>query len=176
MRGSLLTGLAALLVLAMFAQFAHLATLETRRLAVKREIKHRIKAGVPDNERMKFELTAAEVEALDWVKPAKEFRLNGRFYDVVKRIDGDPVVLECIDDHQETELFAHLTDMVDRALDTRGAGGNSSGKVLLWWKQLLFDRSQAAVPGVKETAVLHPAMTALVSPGCPTLLDHPPRA
>lgn len=176
MRARFLAGLAMLVILAMFAQFAHLATLEARRLAVKREIKHRIKAGVPECERVKFEFTANEVAALDWVKPAKEFRRNGRFYDVVKRIEGEHVVLECIDDHQETELFAHLTDMVDRALDARGVGGESSGKVLLWWKQLTIDHPTIAIPVATEVpATRTTALSSHPLAGCPAVVDHPPK-
>ena len=75
---------------------------------IRKEIKKAIKLSVPENQLLKFHFGAKESQKLHWVKP-HEFRLNGRFYDVVhkQKIKGT-WYFQCIDDRQETALFEKL--------------------------------------------------------------------
>lgn len=97
--------------------------LQVERISIRQAIKQRIKAGVPEGERLVFRFTDQELDALDWEEEGREFRRNGRMYDVVERhqlADGT-VELSCIDDDQETRLFARLDGLTDLALGDRHA-------------------------------------------------------
>ncbi len=75
---------------------------------IRKEIKKAIKLSVPENQLIKFHFTAKESQKLNWVKP-HEFRLNGRFYDVVHKHKVNGIwYFQCIDDRQETALFEKL--------------------------------------------------------------------
>lgn len=105
-------------------QFGQFATFELRRQAVQREVKVKLKAGVPMSERVYFTFTADEFTDLHWLKPEKEFTLGEGFFDViVKRVDeAGRIHLECMNDRQEAALFADLSHLVDRSMDSRGDG------------------------------------------------------
>ena len=97
--------------------------LQVERISIRHAVKQRIKAGVPEGERVVFRFTDQDVDALDWEKEGREFRRNGRMYDVVERrqlADGT-IELSCIDDDQETRLFARLEGLTDLALGERMA-------------------------------------------------------
>lgn len=75
---------------------------------IRKEIKKALKEAVPENQLISFHFTSKESEKLNWVKP-HEFKLNGRFYDVVhKTIRNGIWYFKCIDDIQETVLFEKL--------------------------------------------------------------------
>ncbi|MFM6964713.1 MAG: hypothetical protein ACKOWM_04000, partial [Sphingomonadales bacterium] len=75
---------------------------------IRKEIKTALKQAVPENQLISFHFTIKESKKLNWVKP-HEFRLNGRFYDVVhKRKIKGIWHFKCIDDIQETVLFEKL--------------------------------------------------------------------
>jgi hypothetical protein len=75
---------------------------------VRKQIKKAIKLSVPENQLIQFHFTTKESQKLNWVKP-HEFRLNGRFYDVVHKHKANGVwYFQCIDDRQETVLFEKL--------------------------------------------------------------------
>jgi hypothetical protein len=79
---------------------------------IRKEIKKAIKLSVPENQLIKFHFTAKESQKLNWVKP-HEFRLNGRFYDVVHKQKVKGIwYFQCIDDIQETKLFKKLNSAV----------------------------------------------------------------
>ncbi len=75
---------------------------------IRKQIKKAIKLSVPENQLIQFHFTSKESHKLHWVKP-HEFKLNGRFYDVVHKHKSKGVwFFQCIDDRQETVLFEKL--------------------------------------------------------------------
>ena len=75
---------------------------------IRKQIKKAIKLSVPENQLIQFHFTTKESHKLYWVKP-HEFKLNGRFYDVVHKHKSKGVwFFQCIDDSQETVLFEKL--------------------------------------------------------------------
>jgi hypothetical protein len=75
---------------------------------IRKQIKKAIKLSVPENQLIQFHFTTKESQKLHWVKP-HEFKLNGRFYDVLhKRKSNGVWFFQCIDDRQETVLFEKL--------------------------------------------------------------------
>jgi len=104
-RKFLLIGFLALLCYQIIGFFTFI---EIEHYLIRKEIKRAIKQAVPENQLIHFHFTPKERQKLNWVKP-HEFRLNGRFYDVVhkKRING-VWHFKCIDDIHETVLFEKL--------------------------------------------------------------------
>ena len=84
------------------------AFFEIEHYHVRKQIKNAIKLSVPENQLIRFHFTEKESAALHWVK-AHEFRLNGRFYDVVHKTKSNGIwYYQCINDIQETQLFERL--------------------------------------------------------------------
>jgi hypothetical protein len=84
------------------------AFFEIEHYLIRKQIKKAIKLSVPENQLIKFHFTEREFDQLHWVKP-HEFRLKGRFYDVVHKSKVNGIWhFHCINDIQETALFATL--------------------------------------------------------------------
>ncbi|HBF18736.1 MAG TPA: hypothetical protein DDW81_01490 [Cryomorphaceae bacterium] len=86
-----------------------------QRSHIRKEIKTRIKRGVPQEELQVFHFQdESELDLLQWHND-HEFRSEGTMYDVVKReTRPDGIYLHCINDHQETVLFAQLNELVQK--------------------------------------------------------------
>ena len=77
---------------------------------IRKDIKRALKHSVPENQLKEFDFTNKEIKNLTWIK-SNEFKLNGRFYDVIsKKKTKTGYHFKCIDDHQETELFQKLEE------------------------------------------------------------------
>lgn len=105
MRKFFLFGFIALLIYQFVGFFTFV---ELEHYFIRKQIKKAIKLSVPENQLIQFHFTTKESQKLNWVKP-HEFRLNGRFYDVVHKHKSNGVwFFQCIDDRQETVLFEKL--------------------------------------------------------------------
>lgn len=83
---------------------------------VRQEIKLQIKQGIPENELHK--IVFAINEEPDWEQEGKEFRHNHQMYDVVKKeVTETEVIYYCVNDHEETFLFAQLDKMVKEQME-----------------------------------------------------------
>lgn len=86
---------------------------------VRYEMKQRIKAGVPEEQRVVLKITP-EVEAsedFEWFH-SKEFRFKGEMYDILSREQhGDTTWYTCIHDVKESGLFNRLDSLVKEQLN-----------------------------------------------------------
>jgi len=91
------------------------AYFEVSHYLIRKEVKSIIKQGVPEENRVIFTFTSAQMNALQWVKK-NEFRLGKRMYDVIetKTSANGTTELQCISDIQEERLFANLSFSVGR--------------------------------------------------------------
>lgn len=93
--------------------------------AIRKEIKKQIKSGVDEKDLYVFEITPSLMKKITWIKHGKEFKLNGRFYDVVKRIfQNGKFVFKCINDFQESKLFSQLDNQTKKRLAQNDANDN----------------------------------------------------
>lgn len=77
---------------------------------VRKEIKRLIKHSLPQNQFKQFNFTNQEFRDLTWINE-HEFKMNERLYDVVKKNKSNVgFSVYCIDDIQETVLFAQLDE------------------------------------------------------------------
>jgi hypothetical protein len=84
---------------------------------IRKNMKQALKLTLPTRKLSTFHFSAHERRQLKW-RNAHEFVLNGHFYDVIhKRVqkNGD-IELRCIDDKQETTLFAKLNSIASEQL------------------------------------------------------------
>lgn len=108
---------AILLTLILIFQFSggHLL-FHIQRARIKKEIKHQIKNGVPEDEMITFTIHKSK-STLQWIND-HEFWHEGHMYDVVHQTNkGDSLFLQCINDDQETSLFASLDKVVNKRLN-----------------------------------------------------------
>jgi hypothetical protein len=83
---------------------------EIERHHVRKDIKRAIKQSLPQNQYKQFNFTEKEFKELTWIND-HEFKMNGRLYDVVKKNKSNiGFSVYCIDDIQETVLFAQLDE------------------------------------------------------------------
>lgn len=99
---------------------------------IRKDLKRALKQSVPENQLKNFDFTNKEVKNLTWIK-SNEFKLNGRFYDVVERTSvKNGFHFKCIDDFQETQLFKNLEESTAYNLSN-----SSSSSPLKHWLKLL---------------------------------------
>jgi hypothetical protein len=109
---------------------------EWQHTLVKKSVKHLMKNSVPVNQRITFIFSTAEIQQLTWIK-SHEFKLNGRYYDVLERKDFKGFTrMNCIDDQQETQLFKRLNEST--ALNLWGGGKHKPLKHLMQLLQTPF--------------------------------------
>ena len=83
---------------------------EWEKFKIRKEIKQVIKKSVPEENLVHLDFTFKEYKNIKWME-SNEFNLNGRMYDVVSRKKTKTgYQLMCINDIQETFLFAKLDD------------------------------------------------------------------
>ena len=94
-----------------------------QRAHIRKDIKSRIKQGVPQNELKVFHFAKLqELETLNWHND-HEFRQGDEMFDVVrKEVTEHGVYLHCINDQQETLLFAQLNELVKKRSESDPMG------------------------------------------------------
>jgi len=111
---------------------------------IRKDIKRALKHSVPENQLKEFDFTNKEIKNLTWIK-SHEFKLNGRFYDIIKKTPTkNGFHFKCIDDMQETALFQKLEESTAVNLNN-----SSSSSPLKHWLKLLKTPFVFNVIGVK---------------------------
>ncbi|MDP1745134.1 MAG: hypothetical protein Q8L90_06135 [Bacteroidota bacterium] len=121
---------------------------------VRKEIKHQIKSGLPENDLHSFVYSKKEYEQLDWVRKNIEFRLNNEMFDIVRSENkDDTVLLYCVNDKEETLLFAQLDEMIRKKMEQESnSSQNSSGKFVKFFKFFNFILPQIENKWLSEEA------------------------
>lgn len=123
--------LASLLIICILYQCAgYLLVFQANFMLCRKEMKKAIKAGLSDEQLEHFSFTEQEYKNLDW-QHEHEFKLHGVLYDIVRSefIDGK-LYLSCVNDKQESRLFAHLSEHINNFSDIQKEG-KASTKLLL---------------------------------------------
>lgn len=123
-----------------YAQFGFFLRFEVQRKTIQRSIKDRIRQGIPREELTPFVMSVEEWQALNWIKPKREFRLpSGDMYDVVHiTIQDGQVDALCVHDKEETVLFAGLDLFVKGMLDGPDRSRGSRDRIAQFLSQLVL--------------------------------------
>lgn len=101
----------ALLSVMLFSFFGPHIIFSMQQATIRKEIKKRIKLGVPENELVKFNVNELQGN-ISWTDGKREFTFNGNKYDVVKKeFSKNGIFFYCINDQQETILFKNLDEL-----------------------------------------------------------------
>jgi hypothetical protein len=93
---------------------------------IRREIKHQIKAGIPEGELHEFNLSKKDYEQLDWVRPDIEFRKGNEMFDIVRtETTSDSIQLHCVNDKEEAVLFTQLDELIQKKMEKESSAPNS---------------------------------------------------
>ena len=106
---------------------------------IRREIKHQIKAGIPESELHVLNLTRDEYEHLEWERPDIEFRMGNDMFDIVRsRIIGRTIQLQCVNDEEEAVLFARLDELTRKKMEQESKAPNSPAHKVFKVLKLLY--------------------------------------
>lgn len=125
----------AILLIFVYQTGGYLIVAKVQQFQIRKEIKQRIKAGVPQNELSIITVSNSNRNQLKW-KHSREFRYLGVMYDVVRMeiIDTQTTAYHCVTDTQETILFAGLDDQVKRSMESKNKERNNlSNKMVLYF-------------------------------------------
>lgn len=150
-------------IILMFALTLNSATyflyFKYRQNIVRKQIKLKIKTGVPEDELKVIIFNQSNALEFDWIH-SREFRYKGNMYDLVYETEDNSGsrVLHCITDHQETVLFANLTKYVKQTTE-----GHSSHKTA----QKLLNQFYGGLftpPAIQSVVKLYPFENKINSP------------
>lgn len=150
---------------------------KARQIQVKSEIKRVMKSTVPADQLVVIRLSPANRHEFRWIH-SREFRLKGNMYDVVRKVavSSGETDLYCINDREESILFANLDKWVKEAMND-GKGGQKAGKVLAGFFAGLFPPPACLIEIFAEIQViLFPDKPNLYVWSPATILTPPPRS
>lgn len=104
---------------------------------IRSEIKRAIKLGLPESDLVDIVITESNEDELDWIE-GHEFRYRGTMYDIVRTECTDTAtVYHCINDDQETLLFANLDELVKKASQKTHNSNDSGLNSFNWLSHIL---------------------------------------
>jgi hypothetical protein len=110
---------------------------------IRKEIKQKIKAGVPLSQQTLLGFSKIELESgiLSWMND-HEFQYQGVAYDVLKKTSQqDSIYFSCIRDEDETRLFKTLDDQVSKILNQDKNTHNQKENTFRFYRNLFFANS-----------------------------------
>lgn len=105
-----------LLLLFLFCSLGYFPFFLIHQTSLRKEIKQKLKNSVPEKELTIFTFNKEEFSKLKWEKKNKEFHYENSMFDIVRmsRSQNDCVVLYCINDLKEKQLFEFLEKEVGK--------------------------------------------------------------
>ncbi len=98
---------------------------------IRREIKATLKKKLPEKDLHIICFSLKQIKDIDWEENDREFRYNGIMYDVVKwKKANDYIIYYCINDDQETCLFAQLEELTSKQLEDDNSSAGQTAKNL----------------------------------------------
>jgi hypothetical protein len=113
-----------------------------RQIANKKELKRKIKRGLPDSELISMVLTPEILnsKSFEWHN-SHEFRLNGRMYDIIKTYKkGNQTEYKVVWDNEESELFSQLESDLKEAFSHDPVQKSNSAKFLSFLKSIYIQQ------------------------------------
>ncbi|MDP4266405.1 MAG: hypothetical protein Q8880_03100 [Bacteroidota bacterium] len=108
---------------------------------VKNEIKNDILKNISDKQLVLIKISKGiKNKNVSW-KEENEFSIDGKMYDVVRKIDkGDSIYCYCINDEKEESLFANLDEHVKINLNNANSKNSNLKNILkIMMQEYLYD-------------------------------------
>lgn len=106
-----------LLAVLLFNSAGYVGAFYYAKAKIKKEIKMKLKGEFPKDQLklIVIDTRKGEDKQLRWIEP-HEFMLKGRMYDIIKTdtMPGGVIHYLCIDDEDETRLFANMDELIKR--------------------------------------------------------------
>ena len=119
-----------LLLVFWFSTMGYLHVLRIMQAEIRHHMKAKMEEEIPENELAIISFTPGE--KIDWVRDDKEFRYQGRMYDIVHRSEKDGLIcFHCIDDRQESLLMAQMEKLLKNNVENDNSPVSKSLRVLL---------------------------------------------
>lgn len=149
--------------------------LKYQQKVVRKEVKHRIIAGLHRDDLVLLKFTEKEKkQKLVW-KHSKEFCFDTQMYDVVEtEKHGDTTYYFCWWDHNETRLSKQLEDMWQVAWRRNSQRRNSQKRIIKFYKSLFFQVSEKDVFLASEIKTTLPNLIFLPQKGYTSPPFRPP--
>ncbi len=130
----------------------YLFVFEIQKHEIRREIKQQIKAGVPETELVLLKILERKPDLTFQHVDKHEFRYDGKMYDVVRQEShGDTTWYYCLADEKETQLFAHLEELVKRDMRQNSERQQRIERLLSLFGQLFFSpHDEASLVDARE--------------------------
>lgn len=126
-----------------------------KRSSVQKEIKQKIKNGIPNSQLTPFAIS--DLEKAKWEKPGKEFWLNKQIYDVI-RIEKkeNNILVWCFEDVKERGLFAELKQLLDEAFNEMTVQINEEEPLLQLYSEQESILPVSAAVKIESSFYIHP--------------------
>lgn len=99
-------------------------------IQIKKEVKRELKSKVKSTDLHLISFSKNDLDKINWMEEEKEFLLNNKMYDIVKKeISENSVLFYCIDDKKEAELFANLDVHINKHLKNHSSSQKNTIKV-----------------------------------------------
>lgn len=125
-------GVLILLFIFLFNNVGYLIVFKTMQYQAKKEIKSIIKNNLSNSDIIKISINRNNLSEIIWIEEGKEFLYKNKLYDLIKsEVLGDELILSCIDDKKETQLFANLDEQVNAYLNDDMSKKNSASQKII---------------------------------------------
>ena len=131
--------------------------IQQRKLAVKKEVKWNMIAGIDKSELVLLKFSNEEITAKPNWKHAKEFEYENQMYDIVtKVVSKDSVHYWCWSDFEETKLNQQLSKLLVNVYQKDIPSKERHSQINDFYKSLYFQQMMLWQPFVGKKIFFHP--------------------
>jgi hypothetical protein len=107
----------------------HFPLFKMEQMEVQAKMRKKIKSGIPHHKLCTINFSSNET--IRWIKKGKEFILRNQLYDVVRKDPQQPFTFYCLNDTEESKLFAKLQYEVNKETKDQNHPLNIFAKLIL---------------------------------------------
>lgn len=123
--------------------------LRHQRTRIRKEVKHRIMAGLDREDLVLLRFSSGELSELKW-KHSREFEYRGFMYDIVEReTRGDTTSFWCWLDRAETALNQQLHELYEIAFNQNPENRKSQQRLFSFFRSLFLEQNNPEAPLVE---------------------------
>ncbi|CAN5570908.1 hypothetical protein BH10BAC1_BH10BAC1_07590 [soil metagenome] len=120
-----------LLAIFIFNTVGYYFVFKLNQSCIKQEVKTHLKHNLSDDKLTIIIVLKSDLKKVEWLEDGKEMRYDNNLYDVVKKTESESsVTFYCIDDDQETQLFADLDNHIQTYITNNSQKDTHSKKLI----------------------------------------------